>query len=93
MRALMYLNKTMTFRYGPEIDETGHTNTALATQLVYSLVAITVNCILVCSALQFNPRGLIPWLVMYGCVSLGSIVLSVIIALTIFYRKDYLGKR
>ena len=79
------------FRYGPELHETGHTNTALAGQCVYSLVAITVNCILVCGALANNPRALVPWLVMYGLVSAGSLVLSVVIALTIIWRDEYLG--
>ena len=79
------------FRYGPELHETGQTNTGLAGQCVYSLVAVTVNCVLVGGALANSPRAMLPWLILYGLVSLGSIVLSVIIALTIVFRDNYLG--
>merc|ERR1712227_532143 len=75
------------FRYGPELHETGQTNTGLAGQCVYSLVAVTVNCVLVGGVLANNPRAMLPWLILYGLVSMGSIVLSVIIA----FRDNYLG--
>ena len=79
------------FRYGPRLHDTGHTDTALAAQTVYSLVAVTVNSILVCGALAGSPGAFVPWLILYGLVSAGSVVLSVIIALTVILRDDYLG--
>ena len=79
------------FRYGPRLHETGHTDTALAAQTVYSLVAVTVNCVLVYGALAGSHRAFIPWLLLYGLVSAGSVVLSVIIALAVILRDDYLG--
>ena len=49
------------FRYGPRLHDTGHTDTALAAQTVYSLVAVTVNCVLVCGALAGSPgAGICP---------------------------------
>ena len=79
------------FRYGPALDDTGQTNTALAGQMVYSLLAITVNCMLVCGALANKPGAMLPWLIVYGLNCLGSIILSIIISLTILYRDSFYG--
>jgi len=79
------------YRYGPEVEQTGQTDTALAGQMVFSLLAITVNCVLVCAALSHNPSAFLPWLVLYGIITFGSLVLSVIVTLTILFRDNYRG--
>jgi len=79
------------YRYGPELSQTGQTDTALAGQLVFSLLAITVNCVLVCGALSHNPTAFLPWLILYGFITFGSLVLSVIVTLTILFRDNYRG--
>ena len=78
-------------RYGPELEQTGQTNTALAGQMVFSLLAITVNCVLVCGALASNSTAFLPWLLLYGILAMGSLALSVIVSLTILFRDNYLG--
>merc|ERR1712203_272269 len=60
------------YRYGPELDQTGQTNTALAAQLVFSLLAITVNCVLVCGALANNNTAFLPWLLLYGILAMAA---------------------
>ena len=59
--------------------------------MVFSLLDITVNCILVCGALSANPKAFIPWLLLYGIITFGSLVLSVIVSLTIVFRDHYRG--
>ena len=59
--------------------------------MVFSLLAITVNTVLVCGALSHNPTAFLPWLVLYAIITFGSLVLSVIVSLTILFRDNYRG--
>ena len=88
---LLRLTGVCITRYGPELDQTGQTHTALAAQMVFSLLAITVNAVLVCGALSHNPTAFLPWLVLYAIITFGSLVLSVIVSLTIIFRDNYRG--
>jgi len=79
------------FRFGPEKDQTGQTTTAMAGQLLFSLLAVTVNLVLVWAALGHKPAGLIFWLVVYLLNILGCLVLTGIITATILHRHQYYG--
>lgn len=79
------------FRHGPQIHHTGHTNTALAGQLLFSLLALLVNALLVCSALSAKPLGILVWLACYLLDILGCLVLVAIIAATLTHRYHYYG--
>ena len=79
------------FRYGPGLHQTLEAAVALAGQCVYSLVAVAANTLLVGGALASSPGALVPWLVLYGLVTAGSLVLSVVVALTILLRDTSLG--
>ena len=53
------------FRYGPASSQTGDTWPGLAGQMLYSLLAISVNLLLLCGAMWRMPSMLLPWLVVY----------------------------
>ena len=75
------------YRYGPHLTQTGDHITALACQVLYSLVAICVNIALVCGAMWRRPVLVLPWLVVYGLAAvLGNLVLAVMIPLTVVVR-------
>ena len=80
------------YRYGPHYSQTGKTNTALAGQMLYSLLAISVNLLLVGGALGRRPNTFLPWLVVYGVAGvMGSLVLAFMVPLTITFRDRDLG--
>ena len=80
------------YRYGPHYSQTGQTDTALAGQMLYSLLAISVNLLLVGGALGRRPVTFLPWLVVYGVAGvLGSLVLAFMVPLTITFRDRDLG--
>jgi len=79
------------FRFGPRREDTGHTTTALAGQLLYSLLALTINLVLVGGALGKRPSALLGWLVFYLCNIIGCFVLTGILAATVIYRHQYFG--
>ena len=79
------------YRYGPHYSQTSETRTALAGQMLYSLLAITVNLLLVGGAMGRRPASFIPWLVVYGVAALGSLVLAIMVPLTIVFRDRDLG--
>jgi len=80
------------YRYGPHYSQTGETHTALAGQMLYSLLAISVNLLLVGGALGRKPTSILPWLIVYGIAGvLGSLVLSFMVPLTIAFRDRDLG--
>jgi len=80
------------YRYGPHYSQTGQTDTALAGQMLYSLLAISVNLLLVGGALGRRPATFLPWLVVYGVAGgLGSLVLAFMVPLTITFRDRDLG--
>ena len=80
------------YRYGPHYSQTGETNTALAGQMLYSLLAISVNLLLVGGALWRRPNTFLPWLVVYGVAGvMGSLVLAFMVPLTITFRDRDLG--
>ena len=75
------------FRFGPHHSQIGVTNTALAGQIIYSLLAIPVNLLLVGGAVWRRPIMFLPWLVVYGIAAvLGNLVLAIIVPLTILLR-------
>ena len=80
------------YRYGPHYSQTGETHTALAGQMLYSLLAISVNLLLVGGALGRRPITFLPWLVVYGVAGvMGSLVLAIMVPLTIVFRDRDLG--
>lgn len=79
------------FRYGPLRHQVGDTNTALAGQMLHSVLAVAVNIMLVCGALAKRPMVFIPWLVLYGLAVPGSLVLAIIIPLTVVFRDRDMG--
>ena len=75
------------FRYGPDSSQTGDTWPGLAGQMLYSLLAISVNLLLLCGAMWRMPSMLLPWLVVYGVAAvLGNLVLVILVPLTIVFR-------
>ena len=77
------------FRFGPHHSQIGGTNTALTGQIIYSLLAISVNLLLVGGALWRRPMMFLPWLVVYGIAAvLGNLVLVIIVPLTILFRHS-----
>jgi len=79
------------FRYGPLYNQVGDTHMALAGQMLYSLLAVSVNLCLVCGSLSRRPLAFLPWLITYGLAIPGSFVLALIIPLTVVFRERDLG--
>jgi len=79
------------FRFGPGKDQTGQTNTALAGQMLYSLLAICINLLLVGGALGRRLVTLVAWLLFYLLNILGCFVLTGVLAATLVHRHNYYG--
>ena len=79
------------YRYGPHYSQTGETHPALAGQMLYSLLAISVNLLLVGGALGKKKVSFIPWLVVYGIAGISSLVLAIMVPLTIVFRDRDIG--
>ena len=69
----------------------GHTNTALAGQMLYSLLAVSVNLLLVGGALGRRPPALLSWLVCYVLNIVGCFVLVGVLSATLVHRNQFYG--